>query len=267
MASLPKFTLYRGFAPTPNHVWSPFVNKLETRLRLGGITSYTLETGNPRQAPRGKIPYISLPDSFSPRGGGGGQLLGDTALITANFIREGVLRDLNAGLSPAEAAQDLAIRALCEDKLYFYLTRERWVDNFYTMRDGVLAALPYPVRVLVGNLAYRGVTSTLHGQGAGRYSDNEVHELKKEVWESLDALVSESRMRGAHSSDGPFWVLGKEKPTEADATVYGFVVASLVCTAAPETQKTVRGFPSLVDYAKRIHDIYFGEYDLWEEHV
>jgi len=29
----------------------------------------------------------------------------------------------------------------------------------------------------------------------------------------------------------------------------------------------VRGFPVLVDYARRIHARYFGEYDVWDEEV
>jgi len=36
---------------------------------------------------------------------------------------------------------------------------------------------------------------------------------------------------GGGGEDAPFWVLGRPEPTEADATVYGFVAASLVCTA------------------------------------
>lgn len=29
----------------------------------------------------------------------------------------------------------------------------------------------------------------------------------------------------------------------------------------------VRSFPVLTDYAKRIHDTYFSDYDMWEEQV
>ena len=224
----PKLTLYRGFPTTPSHVWSPFANKLETRLRLAHIP-YHLAVGNPRSAPRGKIPYLAVDhgDSNSPT------LLADTALITSSLIANGILPDLNAPLTPAQKAQDLALRALLEDKFYFFATRERWVDNYATMRDGVLAALPYPVRLFVGNLAYRAVVSTLHGQGAGRYSEEEARGLKREVWEGLEAVLGESKRGMVGRGDGgkPFWVLGREEPTEADATVYGFIAAGLVCEA------------------------------------
>ena len=223
-----KFTVYRGFPSTPNHVWSPFVNKLETRFRLANI-SYRIDVGSPRNAPRGKIPYLSTTEDSTDH------VLGDTTLITRQLVADGTLHDLNAGLTPAQQAQDLAMRALLEDKLYFYLQRERWADNYYAMRDGVLAALPFPVRVLVGNLAYRAVAASLHGQGTGRYSADEVRVLKQEVWEGLAAMLSESRVAAAAREDGsrdtPFWILGRADPTEADATVYGFLAASLVCTA------------------------------------
>jgi hypothetical protein len=221
-----KFTIYRGFPTTPTHIWSPFVNKLETRFRLANI-HYRINVGSPRHAPRGKIPYLAVEGSAS--------LLGDSALITRQLVDDGVLHDLNAGLTPAQHAQDLAIRALLEDRLYFYLQRERWVDNYYAMRDGVLAALPFPVRVLVGNLVYRSITAALYSQGTGRYSFDEVRVLKQEVWEGLAALLAEARVAAAvreHSGGtAPFWILGQAEPTEADAAVYGFLAASLVCTA------------------------------------
>lgn len=108
--------LYRGFQGSPNYVWSPFVTKLEARLRFGGLSYYT-EVGSPFSGPRGKIPYIvmSKPDSTEPP-----KTLGDTTLITAKLVEDGVMEDLNAGLDPAEKAQDLALRALLEEKLYWY---------------------------------------------------------------------------------------------------------------------------------------------------
>ena len=113
-------TLYRGFENSPNYVWSPFVNKLEARLRFGGL-HYRVDVGAPPKAPRGKIPYISLskagPDGepIDPP-----KFYGDSTLISQNLVQEGWMNDLNAKLSPVEKVQDKALRALLEDKLYFY---------------------------------------------------------------------------------------------------------------------------------------------------
>lgn len=227
--TLPKFTIYRGFPPTPNHVWSPFVNKLEARFRLAGLP-YRIDAGTPRQAPRGKIPYIRIERSDSDSDSND-ELLGDSTLIARTLVSAGLLPDLNAALTPAERGRDLAVRALLEDRLYFYGVRERWVDNYAAMRDGALAALPWPVRLVVGNLAYRGAVAALHGQGAGRYSAEEARDMRREAWEALEALLAEERAAASPARDGPFWVLAREEPTEADTALYGFITAALVCTA------------------------------------
>ncbi|KAH6884207.1 hypothetical protein B0T10DRAFT_493744 [Thelonectria olida] len=254
----PKLTVYRGFAVGNHYVWSPFVSKLEARLRFGGVP-YSLAQGNPKSAPRGKIPYVDVVSD-----GGPSEQMGDTTLIIRSFIDNGVLTDLNAGLTPTLKAQDLAVRALLEDKVYFYQNRERWCDNYETMRNGALGAIPYPIRLLVGLLAYRSMVTTLHGQGTGRYTNEEITSFKQEAWESINALLAESRANAGRPTK-PFWILGGPEPTEADSTVYGFVTSALACKAAPETTKIVRSFPVIMEYARRIHDQFFSEYELWEE--
>ena len=88
------------------------------------------------------------------------------------------------------------------------------------MRDvGPLSTIPYLPRLLIGQIVYRKVTSTLHGQGTGRYSPAEIAALKLETWTALDALVGEG------------WVLGGEGPTDADACLFGFLAASMTALA------------------------------------
>lgn len=116
----PNITIFRGFQGSGAYVWSPFVTKLEARLRFAGL-SYRTEAGSPLKAPRGKIPYISISKTelasqipVTPT------ILADSTLIVAKFVEDGVLDDLNAKLSSTDKAHDLALRALLEEKLYFY---------------------------------------------------------------------------------------------------------------------------------------------------
>jgi hypothetical protein len=84
----------------------------------------------------------------------------------------------------------------------------------------------------------------------------------REIWDGVSGVLEESR-RGANSEDC-FWVLGGEGPTEADSTVFGFVVSTLVCDAAPQTRELVKSeFPVVVEYAERIHRRWFPDYDMW----
>lgn len=50
-------------------------------------------------------------------------VLADSTLIIKRLIEWGVLPDLNARLAPTERAQDLGLRALLEEKFYFYSVR------------------------------------------------------------------------------------------------------------------------------------------------
>lgn len=117
----------------------------------------------------------------------------------------------------------------------FSQTKERWIDHYYTMRDHALWSIPYPIRVLVGQLAYRGAVKTLHGQGTGRLSDDEIRLFRHEIWQTIsDFLVSvqsKRRESAGEAEKAPFWFLGGDRPTEVDTTLFGFIVSVLVSTA------------------------------------
>ncbi|KAF2222137.1 putative glutathione S-transferase [Elsinoe ampelina] len=242
-----------------NIVWSQFVTKLEARLRFSNV-SYKADCGSLGQSPRKKLPYISIAEE-----GEEPVTMSDSTLIVKDLIKRGIAEDLNAHLTPSARAQDLAIRALLEDKLVFYQGYERWHENYYTMRDHVMASIPYPIRVVLANIPYRANMRTFYGQGTGRFSSEEIAAFRLEVWESIESLLEESAHRQSKAVDGqPYWILGGSQPTEADTTLFGFISSNLTCTAAPSSQKIIRSKPVVLEYAQRIHDTYFPEYQRWE---
>lgn len=120
MASHCNLTVYRGWDSPGVYVWSPFVTKVEARLRFAG-RPYHCECGSIPKAPRGKVPYISISDSKSDTSSSvTPRLLSDSTLIFEGLVEDGIIGDLNAKLSPVEKAHDAGLRALLEDKLYFY---------------------------------------------------------------------------------------------------------------------------------------------------
>ncbi|KAI0152734.1 hypothetical protein GGR57DRAFT_470119 [Xylariaceae sp. FL1272] len=260
MTPQPTLTMYRGW-PDPNlYVWSPFVTKLEARLRFSGLP-YKCASGSLKSAPRGKIPYLDLTPADN---AGPVEQLSDSTLIVKDLTARGMLNALNDGLSKTEKATDLALRALLEDKLGFYHSWERWTQNYNTMRDHVMSSIPYFIRIFIGQLAYRNTVATLHGQGTGRFSAEEIGEFRNEIWSSFNDLLLESKVKNGTKGKGddePFWVLGGDEPTEVDATLFGFIVSALLCTAGPGSKADVKSFPVLGEYAKRIHGRYFPEYD------
>ena len=177
--------------------------------------------------------------------------------------------------------------------------RERWLTlsppNFYVQRDHgmsinfpafnskctemywptptVLSSLPWPLRVLIGNKIYNAHTTTLQGQGVGRFSESEAKLLREEIWSDLNSLLLDSlnqtQPRNTQSDpqrkEGwPFWVLGGENPTECDTTVFGFISSALIAESGPETREFVKGLEGCMEYARRIHFQWFGEYEIWE---
>jgi hypothetical protein len=120
--------------------------------------------------------------------------------------------------------------------------------------------------VLIGNKIYSTHTTTLHGQGVGRYSDSEAKLLREEIWSQLNGLLLDSlnQTQAQAQKDKPFWVLGGENPTECDTTVFGFISSALIAESGPETREFVRGLEGLMEYARRIHFRWFGEYEIWE---
>ncbi|RYP81171.1 hypothetical protein DL769_002119 [Monosporascus sp. CRB-8-3] len=264
----PDITVFRGWEDPGRYVWSPYVIKLEARLRFGDVR-YGVASGSLKKAPKGKIPYVECRNAPASIDGEtwreANMLLSDSTLIIKALSGWGIVPDLNAVLGPGDRAKDLALRALLEERLYFYHTWERWMQNYYAMRDHVLRDAPYPVRVIVGLLIYRKTTATLHGQGTGRFAPEEIAMFRLEIWEAFSDLlrVSKEKKRDVGETRGPFWALGGEDPTEADCVLFGFIVSVLICTAAPDSQKVVRGFPILLEYAGRIHDRYFPDYEKW----
>ncbi|OBT44859.1 hypothetical protein VE00_04998 [Pseudogymnoascus sp. WSF 3629] len=243
----PTLTVFRDRNDPGAYTWSPFVVKLEARLRFSHLP-YSTQVGTLTASPKGKLPYVRIEESD-----GQSSLLSDSALITKSLIKSGAIADLNADLSPAQAATDLAIRALLEDKVYFLNAHERWITNFYTMRDiGPLSTIPYLPRLIIGQIVYSKTIRTLHGQGTGRYSPAEIAALRLETWTVLDGMVGEG------------WVLGGRGPTDVDACLFGFLVSSLTASANPETKAIIQGLPNLMGYAERVHEEYFSDYKKWE---
>lgn len=175
-------------------------------------------------------------------------------------------------------------------------SRERWTQNYYTMRDHVLASVPYPLRVVVGLLVYRNIAHTLHGQGTGRYTDDEIASFQREIWDCISQVLSAAKAKAAKNTtsdknDELFWLLAGDEPTEADATLFGFIISTLVCTAyvrlsypptclkiarffvwwrywfclvytyrGPQSQRLLKEYPVILEYASRIQERYFPDY-------
>ncbi|KAJ5323473.1 hypothetical protein N7476_002073 [Penicillium atrosanguineum] len=252
----PELTVFRGLHDV-GYTSSPFVTKLETRLRFENV-AYRVDVGSVTKAPRGKVPYVSMKHAD-----GQIEIMSDSTLITKALIESGTLEDLNAYLSPAEKLSEISLRALFEEKLYYYQGYERWILNYYAMRSKILGSLPWPIQAVVGNIVYLKFKLTLSGMGILRFNADEIAEFRREIWETASNQLVAVRAQ-SQDREGPFWLWGGDGPTEADTVLFGFIVSNLISAAGPDSTATIKSYPVLVDYARRVHDQYFPDYELWE---
>ncbi len=138
-STLPKplpLTVFTAATAPGIYSWSSFDSKLEARLRFSH-RAYVRAPGAPNKGPRGKVPYITIGttndqqnqqyDSNETVSHKEGVKLpatmGDSTLIAKTLVEIGELEDLNAGLDPMRRAQDLMIRTLIEERIYWFSVR------------------------------------------------------------------------------------------------------------------------------------------------
>jgi Glutathione S-transferase N-terminal domain len=236
----PPILLYTMDHDFKQYGFSPFATKLRFRLRHAGV-HYKDQDGDWLQAPKKKIPYVKFTESK--------EMMGDSALIIERMAEKGTVPDLNRELSPVDAATDLCLRSLIEDRLYFLVVGfaptdilnvangywsqvqlyERWNMAYPLMRDhGPFGHFSWGFRHAINSMMSmyaRG--GLLWGHGAGRHSTEEVVKMAGETLDALNAFAAASLAKTDRESKEPFWILGREKATEADFTLYGALIQIL----------------------------------------
>jgi glutathione S-transferase len=185
---------------------SPFVTKAEVLLKMAGLP-YNTDTGGFNKAPKGKLPYI-VDD---------GDTIADSTFIRWHLEKKYHI-DLDRGLDAEQRAIAWAFEKMLEDHLYWAVVHERWMDdvNFNKGPRTFFRKIPAPIRPFLIPMIRRQVRRSLHGQGMGRHSPEEIVALGTR---SIDATAD-------FLGTKPF-LMGSE-PTGVDATAFAFI-AGLLC--------------------------------------
>ncbi len=219
---------------------SPFVVKLETYLRLAGIP-YATKMGDPRKAPKKKIPYIDYE----------GAVLGDTRFIIEHIeTKRGV--SLDARLTPKDRAVATAFQSMIEEHLYFAMVYERWQldanwERLAPTIRGLLskAGTPAPLAAVLARLVRKGMLKEVYAQGTGRHSPPEVGR----IGERLVGALSEQL------GDGPFF--SERRPSTIDASAYAFLVGLLETPFEGPVRDATARKENLKAYVGRIKQRYW----------
>lgn len=103
------------------------------------------------------------------------------------------------------------------------MTYTRWLipKNSSHFIQEELASIPWPLRNVVGTLAWYNIRSALYGHGVGRHTVEEVSEMVTEAINNLEIKLAGTRI-GDETSD--MWFFPKRGPTELDASLYGILI-------------------------------------------
>jgi glutathione S-transferase len=221
------------FAPAWGINPSPFCIKVEAYLRLAGIPYKPVVT-LPFQAPRGKLPFIV----------DGGRRIADSGHIIDHLRRSAAL-DLDAGLDERQRALGHLLRRCCEESLYFVLLYARWVDaaGWTVMRPIVSAALPPGLRAPILPIIRRGVRKTLHAQGYGRHTRDEIYALGAADLAAIAAVIAGRDFAVA------------DRPTSFDAVLYAFLASVLRPPIETPLKQAALQHPALAEYVTRIERV------------
>jgi len=217
----------------------PFVLKLMAYMRLCGIEFTEEVQGDPRKAPKGKIPYIK----------DGDQEIGDSTFII-NHLKSKFGDPLAEGLSTDEIAMSHALKVMLEERTYWAgMIYPRWVKKEHSklMADTFFGEIPGFIRGVIFGRVAKGVTRNLQGQGIARHTDDEIFELGIADIKSIEALLGNKD-----------FMLG-DRPREIDCTVYPMLYGMSADTFPMPIQAYIRNAPLLQAYITRMEKAVFGE--------
>ncbi|HWR79974.1 MAG TPA: glutathione S-transferase family protein [Pseudomonas sp.] len=223
-------TLFQ-FAPAfnvPN--LSPYCLKVETYLRMAGLPYQVKTLGDPRKAPRGKLPFIKLD----------GQVITDSALILRALSSQGA--DLDSHLGNAGRARGLAIARLCDEHLAVLTVYFRWIDDegWRQVMPAFFGMLPRVVRAPVAAIFRRKLHKGYLAQGIGLHEREDLLGFAREDLQALNDLL------------GTAAYFGGEQPCSADASAYGVLANLILSNLETPLNRMAREYGPLVAYCERV---------------
>lgn len=215
------------------HCPSPFGMKADALLTMSGLP-YQREYGNLLKAPRKKFPVLKSDDRLIP----------DSAHIQT-FLEQTHGVDFDDHLSGQDLAIANGFRRLVEDHLYFLNLNFRWREHAEALKQAFFAEAPAPIRGLIFRKVQKTVLNTLHLQGLGRHTRDEM----------IDLMSEDVRAISQHLADKAYFM--GNLPSSIDASVYGALHNMIDCDLDTPGKQEVLKHQNLVDYCDRFrHNVF-----------
>jgi len=199
---------------------------------------YTLALGDPREAPKGKVPWIEIDE----------QKIGDSALII-DYLKLIHGDPLDGQLTPRQQALGHAIRKLLEESLYFVSSWSKWVEDkgFEIYSAELFAGMPAEALEYVPDMVRKRAISKLEAQGIGRHNPEEVQAIGIEDVTAFGELLGDSP-----------WLFG-DHPSSFDASAFGVIGNTKDGPFPSAVRDHIRNTPNIANYIDRIRHQYFSD--------
>jgi glutathione S-transferase len=216
---------------------SAFCVKLELYMRMAGIP-YELAVGDPRDAPKGKVPWIE----------DDGHVLGDSTFVI-EYLKAKHGDPLDGELTPRQQALGHATQVMLEENLYYVSSYSKWVedDGFAIYSAELFAGMPAEQLEYIPAMVRKRVIEKLTAQGIGRHARQEVYAI------GIKDVLAFSELLG----DGPF--LFGERPTSFDACAFGVIGNIKDGPFAGPVRDTANSTANIAEYIDRIRHQYFSD--------
>ncbi len=219
---------------------SPFCVKAEILLKMAGVDYDITEIDDPRSQPKGKAPVIT----------DGGKTIPDSEFIKHHIeTSRGFVFDDH--LSAEEKAQSHAFTKLIDERLYWALVYDRWIEeeNWPHTNKFWFGNMPFPLKIIIPIVARKSVRKNLDGHGLGRHTSAEIFSLAKSDLAAIAAQLGEKN-----------YLFG-DKPSTADASAYGVLVNLLRSPLPAKLTAIIKEYPQFEAYVKRCDEQWYpGKY-------
>lgn len=215
----------------------PFVLKTMSYMKLAGIPFEDIVQGDPRKAPKKKIPYIS----------DDGLEIGDSTLIIKH-LKSKFGDPLADGYSAEQLAAGHALKVMLEERTYWAgMIYPRWVKTGHhkLIADTFFGEIPGFLRMPIFRSVAKGVAKSAIGHGIGRHSDDEIYEMGLDDVKAIETLLGKKK-----------FILGS-KPAEVDATVFAFLHGMQADIFPTPIQAYIKASKTLMAYHNRMESVVF----------
>jgi len=215
----------------------PFVLKTMAYMKLAGVPFEEIVQGDPRKAPKKKIPYIS----------DDGEEIGDSTLIIKH-LKAKFGDPLAEGLTAEQLATGHALKVMLEERSYWAgMIYPRWVktDHHKLIADTFFGEIPSFIRMPIFRTVAKGVSKATNGHGIGRHTDAEIFDMCLDDVKAVEVLLGKKK-----------FMLGA-KPAEVDTTVFAFLHGMQADVFPTPIQAYIKGSNTLMAYLERMESTIF----------